>query len=64
MNRLTRVSRRPWRVAQAAVRWPVTTQDRARRNALVASTAMAGRRAERAEVEAFLREHDRRGRTA
>ena len=34
--------------------WPVESQHRARRNALVASTALAGLRQERDEVEEFL----------
>jgi hypothetical protein len=35
-------------------RWPVTSQIRARRNALMACTALAQRRAQRIEVEQFL----------
>jgi hypothetical protein len=35
-------------------RWPVESQQRARRNAMIASTALAQRRAETAEVEEFL----------
>jgi hypothetical protein len=34
--------------------WPVRSQQRARRNALLASTALADRRRERLEVEEFL----------
>jgi len=34
--------------------WPVTSQSRACRNAMVASTVLAQRRAERVEVEEFL----------
>jgi len=34
--------------------WPVESQLAARRNAMVASTALAARRAEREDVEAFL----------
>jgi hypothetical protein len=34
--------------------WPVESQLQARRNAMVASTALASRRAEREDVEAFL----------
>ena len=41
-------------VAQALAGWPVSSQQAARRNALVASTALAERRRERLEVEAFL----------
>ena len=40
--------------AGRVLRWPVESQQRARRNALVASTALARRRAERLEVEEFL----------
>ncbi len=35
-------------------RWPVESQQRARRNAMIASTALAQRRAETDEVEEFL----------
>jgi len=42
------------RLAQVVVRWPVESQQRARRNALIASTALAQRRAELDEVEEFL----------
>ena len=38
----------------AVRRWPVESQQRARRNAMVASTALAQRRAEREDVEEFL----------
>jgi hypothetical protein len=37
--------------------WPVRTQQVARRNAMVAGTALAERRREREEVEAFLAQH-------
>lgn len=40
--------------AGRALRWPVQSQQHARRNALVASTALARRRVERLEVEEFL----------
>jgi hypothetical protein len=42
------------RLALVVVRWPVESQQRARRNALIASTALAQRRAELDEVEEFL----------
>ena len=42
------------RLVDVVVRWPVESQHRARRNALVASTALAQRRAELDEVEQFL----------
>lgn len=37
--------------------WHLRAQQQARRNALVASTALAGRRKERDEAEAFLERH-------
>jgi len=40
--------------AGRVLRWPAQSQHRACRNALVASTALARRRAERLEVEEFL----------
>jgi len=40
--------------AGRVLRWPAQLQQGARRNALVASTALARRRAERLEVEEFL----------
>lgn len=46
--------------AVAAVRtWPVASQQRSRRNAMIASTALAQRRAELDEVEDFLTALDR-----
>ena len=39
------------------VSWPVRSQLAARRNALIASTALAERRRELAEVEEFLERH-------
>ena len=48
---LTHLVRRP---VAAARRWPVESQLRARRNAMVASSALARRRAELDEVEEFL----------
>jgi hypothetical protein len=44
----------------ALLRWPVESQQRARRNALVASTELAQLRHERNEVEEFLDAHARR----
>jgi hypothetical protein len=44
----------PRRLADAAATWPLASQQHARRNALVASTALAQRRMERADVEEFL----------
>lgn len=42
------------RTVGAVRRWPVETQLRARRNAMIASTALAQRRAELDDVEEFL----------
>jgi hypothetical protein len=50
----------PRDVLTTLIGWPVGTQHGARRNALVASTAMAQRRQERLEVEQFLLLHARR----
>jgi hypothetical protein len=47
----------PAQLLQLLARWPVRTQQHARRNALVASTALAERRRERSEVEDFLTRH-------
>jgi hypothetical protein len=44
----------PWRFFGAAAAWPVTSQQQARRNALVGATALAHRRRERLDVEEFL----------
>ncbi len=38
----------------AVVRWPVRSQQRSRRNAMIASTRLAQRRAELVEVEEYL----------
>jgi hypothetical protein len=43
-------------------RWAVESQQRSRRNAMLASTSLTQRRSERVEVEEFLASH--RGRTA
>ncbi len=42
------------RAADAVRRWPVESQQRSRRNAMIASTALAQRRAELDDVEEFL----------
>jgi hypothetical protein len=45
------------RIARAVVtvrQWPVESQQRSRRNAMIASTALAQRRAELDDVEEFL----------
>ena len=39
---------------QAVSQWPVASQQRARRNAMIASTDLAQRRAVREDVEEFL----------
>jgi hypothetical protein len=44
------------RTVGAVRRWPVDSQRQARRNAMVASTALAQQRAEVEEVEEFLAE--------
>jgi hypothetical protein len=44
----------PAHLVATAVRWPVESQQRARRNAMIASNALARRRVELAEVEEFL----------
>jgi hypothetical protein len=41
------------------LRWPVESQQRARRNALLASTALTAARVERDEVEEYLDAHAR-----
>lgn len=43
-----------WKLVQAVQNWPVTSQQAARRNALVASTALTQLRIERAEIEAYV----------
>ncbi|WP_028645469.1 hypothetical protein [Nocardioides sp. URHA0020] len=55
MHLLPRRAARPVDRAVAAVRrWPVESQQRSRRNAMIASTALAQRRAELHDVEDFL----------
>jgi hypothetical protein len=51
------VQPKPWRLVSAAASWHVTSQQRARSNALVASTALSQRRLERLDVEEFLAAH-------
>lgn len=48
------LSRRLGRLVKVLDRWSVESQLAARRNAMVAMTALAQRRAEREEVEEFL----------
>lgn len=59
MTRLLTTPLRPGLRAASGVvgrlrRWPVESQQSSRRNAMVACTALAARRAERDEVEDFL----------
>ena len=55
-NPLTRLPlrRTPLALAAAARRWSASSQARARRNAMVALTSLAQRRAEREDADAFL----------
>jgi len=48
------LQRTPWRWLTSAATWHVDSQQGARRNALVASTALVRRRRELVEVEDFL----------
>lgn len=57
LQQLQQLQRRPWRLVSAAAQWHVTSQHQARRNALVASTALTQRRRELTDVEEFLTEH-------
>ena len=43
-----------WRMVSTAAAWPMASQQHARRNARVASTALMERRQERLDVEEFL----------
>lgn len=47
----------------SVARWPVESQHRARRNALVASTELTARRREREDVEGFLARRAQAGTT-
>jgi hypothetical protein len=44
----------PRRLVRSVLAWPIETQQGARRNAMVASSALTERRRERDEVEVFL----------
>ncbi|WP_183101414.1 hypothetical protein [Nocardioides pelophilus] len=44
------------RLGRAVAEWPVASQQHSRRNAMIALTACADRRAEREEVAAYLAE--------
>ena len=50
----------PRAILRSVVRWPVESQLHARRNAMVAATALAARRQELDEVEEFLAARARR----
>ena len=55
MHLVPRRTAHPLAQAVGAVRrWPVESQQRSRRNAMIASTALAQRRAELDDVEEFL----------
>lgn len=56
--------RTPWRIARAAGRWHPASQERARRNAMAASTVLARHREERNEIERFLLDRDTKSRPA
>jgi hypothetical protein len=60
---LHQIRRTPWRLVSAATGWHVTSQHHARRNALVASTALTQRRRELLDVEEFLAVHATRAAT-
>jgi hypothetical protein len=51
---LTPLTQPAHRLVGAVTSWPVESQQRARRNALIASTALAQRRAELDEIDEFL----------
>ncbi len=61
---IAQLQRTPWRLASAAARWHVTSQQNARHNALVASTVLMQRRRELQDVDEFLAEHAARRTTA
>ncbi len=46
--------RLPRQLVDLVTAWPVASQQRARRNAMIAATSLAQRRAEREAVEDFL----------
>jgi hypothetical protein len=54
---IQQLPRTPWRMVSAAATWHVTSQHHARRNALIATTALTQRRRERLDVEEFLTAH-------
>ncbi len=48
---------KPWQALNNLATWHLRSAERSRHNAMVAATALAGRRAERDDVEAFLQRH-------
>lgn len=61
---MSRISLFPWTTAvQAARHWSTESVAKARRNALAANTALAARRAERNDVEAYLAARSRHAET-
>ncbi len=64
ISTLQQLQRTPWRLVTAAAQWHVTSQQHARRNALVASTTLMQRRRELTDVEEFLAEHAARAAAA
>jgi hypothetical protein len=57
LQHLQRTPRRLVTAGRRMATWHVTSQQQARRNALVASTALTQRRRELLDVEDFLAEH-------
>jgi hypothetical protein len=57
LQQLQRTPRRLVTAGRRMATWHVTSQQQARRNALVASTALTQRRRELLDVEDFLAEH-------
>ena len=53
------ITRHLMRATRLAARWHVHSQEGARRNAMVASTALTQRRIEHQEVDEFLALHQR-----
>lgn len=54
---LSQLARTSLRLVTDAATWPITSQQHARHNALVASTALTQRRREAEDVEDFLARH-------
>jgi hypothetical protein len=60
LSLIPRPRRTPLSLAAAARRWSTSSQTRARRNAMVALTSLAERRAEREDADAYLEAAHRR----